>query len=77
MDAKIITLYDDHRGRYGSPRITQELLDEGIVCSENRVAKRMSALGIKAKGSRKFKATTDSAHQLPVYENVLNRGFVA
>jgi putative transposase len=77
IDAKIITLNAEHRGRYGSPRITQELHDEGIACSENRVAKRMSALGIHAKGKRKFKATTDSTHQLPIYENVLNRDFYA
>jgi len=77
IDAKIITLNAENRGRYGSPRITQALHDEGIVCSENRVAKRMSALGIQAKGKRKFKATTDSTHQLPIYENVLNRDFYA
>jgi len=31
--------------------------------------------GIRARGKRKFKATTDSAHGLPVAENLLNREF--
>jgi transposase InsO family protein len=35
----------------------------------------MSLHGIKARGKRKFKATTDSNHKLPVAENLLNREF--
>lgn len=35
----------------------------------------MKLHGIKARGKRKFKATTDSNHGLPVAENLLNREF--
>lgn len=35
----------------------------------------MKALNLKVKQKRKYKATTDSKHQLPVAENVLNRQF--
>lgn len=48
-----------------------------IDCSENRVARRMAAMNLKAKGKKKFKATTDSSHKLPVFENILNRDFYA
>ncbi len=62
---------------YGSPRITEELQSNGIECSENRVARLMRANGIAAKMKRKFKATTDSGHNLPVAENLLKQDFTA
>lgn len=37
----------------------------------------MSENGIKSKVSKKFKATTNSNHKLPVAENILNRDFFA
>ena len=47
----------------------------GERCSENRVARRMKALCLRALAKRKFKVTTDSEHNKPIYENVLNRDF--
>ena len=35
----------------------------------------MKALGLKAKAKKKFKMTTDSKHNFPVAENLLNRDF--
>lgn len=61
--------------RYGSPRIYHDLKAQGIKCGENRVARLMRAHGIRAKQARKFKATTDSKHELPVAENHLDRQF--
>ena len=60
---------------YGSPRIHRELLSRGIACSENTVAKLMNKHSLAAKTRRKYKVTTDSAHSLPLAENVLNREF--
>jgi len=77
LDKKIITIFKSHQGRYGAPRITDELHDEGEICGKNRVARRMNHLGIQAKGKKKFKVTTDSFHHLPVAPNVLNRDFTA
>ena len=42
LDERIQEIYEDHDGCYGSPRITVELVEEGMVCSENRVARRMT-----------------------------------
>jgi putative transposase len=39
------------------------------------VARLMRQRGIQAKHKRKFKATTDSNHHLPVHENHLDRSF--
>ena len=77
LDKKIIDIFKGHHGRYGAPRITSELLEQGETCSKNRVASRMQHLGLKAKGKKKFKMTTDSSHHLPVAPNLLNRDFTA
>jgi transposase InsO family protein len=63
------------RERYGSPRVYQELRALGIPCGENRVARLMRLEGLKAKAARRFRVTTQSAHQQPVAPNRLNRQF--
>jgi len=66
------------RGRqknYGSPRVTEALLEKKIACGRHRVARVMRQNGIRAMAARKFKVTTDSKHDHPVAENVLNRKF--
>lgn len=77
LDKKIITIFNNHSSRYGHPRITNELHDQGEKCSKNRVFRRMQFLGLRAKGKKKFKVTTDSNHHLPVAANLLNRDFSA
>jgi putative transposase len=75
LDKKIIIIFNDHKSRYGCPRITDELHDKGEKCGKNRVFRRMRYLGLRAKGKKKFKVTTDSKHNLPVVANLLNRDF--
>ena len=77
LDEKIAAIFNAHKSRYGSKRITDELHEKGELCSRNRVAKRMKNLGLHAKSKKKFKATTDSKHKLPVAPNLLNRDFTA
>jgi putative transposase len=77
LDQKILRTFHQHKGRYGAPRLHDELQGEGEPVSKNRVARRMKVLGIKAKGKKKFKATTDSKHNLPIAPNLLNRDFTA
>ena len=60
---------------YGSPRITRELREAGESCSENRVARLMRMHDVRAKRVRKWRATTHSAHRLPVAQNTLERQF--
>ena len=77
LDRRIGEIFARHRQCYGVPRITDELHDEGIECSENRVARRMRALGLKAIQARKFKVTTDSNHSKPVAPDLLEQDFAA
>lgn len=77
LDVHIKACFAEHKQRYGSPRLTVELRAQGLTCSENRVAARMKVLGIQAKAKRKFKATTNSNHNLPVAPNLLEQNFDA
>lgn len=75
LEKNIKEEYSTSKCRYGSPRITSALKAKGIKVSRKTVAKYMNRLGIKSKYSRKYKATTDSSHNYPVAENILNREF--
>ena len=77
LDKKIITIFNTHKSRYGHPRITDELNENGEKCGKSRVFRRMKILGLRAKGKKKFKVTTDSNHHLPVAANLLSRNFNA
>jgi len=64
--------------RYGSPNIHRDLLEQGIACCVNTVARRMKEHGIASIVSKKFRVTTtDSNHPHPVFENRLDREFNA
>jgi putative transposase len=60
---------------YGVRRIHGHLINNGILCSRNRIARIMQKNGIRSRTKKKFIATTDSNHNLPVAQNILNRDF--
>lgn len=60
---------------YGSRRLRQELAGQGIEIGRHRVRSLMKELQLKPIWKPKFVHTTDSNHNLPVYENVLDRQF--
>ena len=71
----IRAVHAQSRGEYGWPRVWKQLLAQGIRVGKERVRKLMKQHGIRARGKRKFKATTDSSHSLPVAPNLLGRDF--
>ena len=77
LDSRIQKIFARHKQRYGAPRITTDLHDEGVRCSENRVARRMRALGLRAIQAQKFKVTTDSNHSKPVAPDLIEQDFSA
>ncbi len=77
LTEQIQAFFEDSRKTYGSPRILQDLREAKIVCGKHRVARLMKAAGIRAESPRRFQVTTDSKHELPVAENLLNREFTA
>ena len=77
MENRIQAVYFKAKGRYGSPRIREELCKSGTDVSLPTVAKYMKRMGLKSKYSRKYKPTTDSSHKEPVADNILNRDFTS
>jgi transposase InsO family protein len=75
LAVQIAAIHKASGNTYGSPRVHDELADEGVFVSRKRVARLMAELGLESVRKRRFKATTDSNHALPVAENVLDRKF--
>lgn len=71
----IKAIHAESRGGYGWPRVWKELLARGIRVGKDRVQKLMQLHGVRGKGKKRFKVTTDSNHALPISPNLLNREF--
>lgn len=65
------------RGSYGPAKIRKELAEQDLYVGINRIKRLRKELGIRCKHKRKFKATTDSRHTLPVATNRLAQRFTA
>lgn len=74
---KIEVVYNENHKVYGSPRIYHALKKQGVVCSENRVARLMRLRGLRARQTKRFKVTTKRNKAHPVAPNLLNRDFEA
>lgn len=73
--ALIRSVHAEFHGAYGSPRIYQELKARGHPVSKARIQRLMQKHGIRARHKRRYKATTNSKHSMPVAPNVLDRQF--
>lgn len=70
-------VFEESRQLYGSPKVTQKLHQQGVEVSERTVTRIMSEQQLRSRTVKKYKATTNSKHSLPVQENVLNQEFTA
>ena len=68
-------IYNQSKCTYGSPRVTIKLQEEGFHVSRQRVARLMKKQNLKSVIRKKWVVTTDSRHNYPVVENMLNRDF--
>jgi len=74
----IRAIHRRHNGRYGSPRITQELQAQGFAVGRRRVARLMRDQGLAGRPRRRFRgSTTDSEHDQSIAPNLLERDFTA
>lgn len=74
---EIKRLFEESFHIYGSRKITAELSTSWRPINHKRVARLMREMKLRAKMCRKYKATTNSAHNLPVADNLLRREFTA
>jgi len=69
------TCYLAHKARAGAPSMTAEIKAKGFNMSVRSVGRMMRTLGLRARGCRKFKCTTDSNHTYGASPSLLDRQF--
>lgn len=75
---QIRRVHEESFGTYGSPRVHAELVERQVDVCVNTVAKLMKRAQVRSVMHRKFvAATTDSNHDHPVADNLLDRAFAA
>lgn len=72
---RLLAFHKESKGTYGSRRLMRDLRDAGDPCSRARVVRLMRAENIRGKQRKRFRVTTQSDHQKPVAENLLDRHF--
>ena len=77
LDETVKKAFDARKGRSGSPRLVRDLTDAGHPHDRKTIAESMRRQGLRAKAAKKFKATTNSKHNLPVAPNLLQQDFTA
>jgi transposase InsO family protein len=77
LDVLVAAIFAELGGRYGAPRIEQELRRRGHCTSRKRVAASLRRQGLAARPKRRWKRTTDSNHAEPIAPNRLQRDFTA
>lgn len=73
----IVQTFADLKARYGAPRLTLEMQDQGLACSVNHVAKLMSDEGLRARNGKSFKYSRSGSARNNIAKNLLDRDFEA
>jgi len=71
----ITKIFHESKERYGSPRIHRKLKECGLRISKNTVAKIMRNNDLRARGTRRYRSTTDSRNTTAPARNLVNRKF--
>lgn len=77
LEAEIKAAHIRTRETFGPERLQHDLAAHGIKAGVCRIRRIRTKLGIRCKQKKKFKATTDSRHTLPIADNLLNQHFEA
>lgn len=67
--------YEECRGMCGLDKLLADVREKFPKCSRNRLYRIQKENNLYSKRKRKFKATTNSNHKLPVAKNILNQDF--
>jgi putative transposase len=77
LEVEIKAAHKRTRSTCGPERLQQDLAAHGVKVGICRIRKIRKKLGLRCKQIKKFKATTDSKHTLPVADNLLEQKFEA
>jgi putative transposase len=75
LEIEIKVAHKRTRETYGPERLQCDLAENGVQAGICRIKRIRRKLGLRCKQKRRFKATTDSRHRLPVAENLLGQQF--
>jgi transposase InsO family protein len=75
LKKRIRVIFRDSKEIYGSCRIQKMLEREHLYYSRSYIGILMREMGLRSVLKRKFVATTDSKHILPIADNALGRNF--
>ncbi|WP_308921162.1 IS3 family transposase [Janthinobacterium sp. J1-1] len=75
LKVAIEAVHAQSRQTYGPLRMQPELTAQGFPAGRDRIVRLRRELALRCKQKRKFKATTNSNHDLPVADNLLNQTF--
>jgi putative transposase len=75
LEVEIRAAHKRTRQTYGAERLAHDLAEHGIQVGICRIKRIRKKLGLRCKQKRKFKATTNSRHKLPVANNLLGQQF--
>jgi putative transposase len=75
LSLEIKAAHQRTRETYGPERLQVDLAEHGVTVGVNRIKRLRRAHGLRCRQRRKFVVTTDSAHDLPLAPNLLNRDF--
>jgi transposase InsO family protein len=75
LEIEIRAAHRRTRETYGPERLQRDLAAHGLRIGVHRIKRLRRKLGLRCKQRRKFKVTTDSRHNLPVAENLLEQRF--
>ena len=53
--SRIVAIFEESDGTYGSPRVHRELRDRGICCGKRRVARLMRQAGLEGRCKRRWR----------------------
>jgi putative transposase len=75
LEAQVRAAHERSRQTFGPERLQKDLANHGVQIGVHRIKRLRAKLGLRCKQKRKFKATTNSTHNLPVAPNILDQDF--
>ncbi|MBC7499556.1 MAG: IS3 family transposase [Herminiimonas sp.] len=75
LEIEILAAHQRTRETFGPERLQRDLSGHGIEIGVHSIKRVRRELGLRCRQKRKFKATTNSQHALPIAPNLLNQNF--
>lgn len=75
LETEVLAAHQRTRESFGPERLQKHLEEHGVCVGVHRIKRLRRKLGLRCRQKRKFKATTNSKHDLPVAPNLLGQDF--